>query len=201
MLVDDHFIVRVGLAGSLALEPGIQIVAECGTGEEAVEVYTKCMPDVLLMDWRLPGMNGVEATQCILGKHSSGKVIILSAFEGQEDIYRAVEAGVSGYLPKSVRRRELLTAIRKVHGGDHYFPIDIWEKFSERKSGAALSGKELAVLRLIARGFSNKEIASDLNVAEVIVKFYVGSILKKMNVSDRTQAAMEELQRGIMHLD
>lgn len=201
MLVDDHFIVRAGLAGSLTLDPGIKVVAECDSGEEAIEVYRKRKPDVVLMDWRLPGMNGVEAMRKIREEFPNARIIALTAFEGEEDIHRAVEAGVSGYLPKSVRRRELLVAIRRVHEGGEYFPIEIAAKLSERQSRNALNEKELSVLAGIARGNSNKEIASELDIAEVTVKFHVGSILKKLDVVDRTQAAMVAFQRGILHLE
>ncbi len=201
MLVDDHFIVRAGLAGSLALDPGIKVVAECDSGEEAIREYRRRKPDVVLMDWRLPGMNGVDATREILGEFPTAKIIALTAFEGEEDIHRAVEAGVAGYLPKSVRRRELLVAIRRVHEGGEYFPCDIAAKLSSRLSRTALNDRELAVLEGIARGGSNKEIAAHLNVAEVTVKFHVGGILKKLDVADRTQAALVALQRGILHLE
>lgn len=201
MLVDDHFIVRTGIAGSLSLDPSIKVVAECDTGEEAAANYRKWMPDIVLMDWRLPGMNGVEATRSILDGFPKAKIIVLTACEGEEDIHRAVEAGVAGYLPKSVRRRELLTAIRKVHEGGCYFPPEIAGKLDHRQSRAVLNEKELTVLTCIARGRSNKEIAADMRIAEVTVKFHVGHILKKLEVADRTQAAMVGLQRGILHLE
>ena len=201
MLVDDHFIVRAGLAGSLTLDPGIKVVAECDTGEEAIDAYRKRKPDVVLMDWKLPGMNGVEATRKIREEFPNARIIALTAFEGEEDIHRAVEAGVAGYLPKSVRRRELLVATRRVHEGGEYFPFEIATKLSERQSRNALNEKELSVLAGIARGNSNKEIASELDIAEVTVKFHVGSILKKLDVVDRTQAAMVAFQRGILHLE
>ena len=201
MLVDDHFIVRAGLAGSLTLDPLIKVVAECDTGEEAAAAFRKHRPDVVLMDWRLPGITGVDATKAILSEFPAARVIVLTAYEGEEDIHRAVEAGVAGYLPKSVRRRELLTAIRKVHEGGTYFPESISAKIAGRKKRPELNDRELRVLGCIARGRSNKEIAVEMRIAEVSVKFHVGNILRKLDVADRTQAAMIALQRGILHLE
>lgn len=201
MLVDDHFIVRAGIAGSLGLDPRIDVVAECDTGEDALEAYRRWRPDIVLMDWRLPGMNGVEAARSILDEFPEAKMILLTAYEGEEDIHRAVEAGVAGYLPKTVRRRELLAAILRVHGEGSYFPEEISRKLDERGKRPSLNGKEMAVLEGIARGRSNKEIAAEMRIAEVTVKFHVGNIFRKLDVADRTQAAMEALQRGILHLE
>jgi DNA-binding NarL/FixJ family response regulator len=201
MLVDDHFVVRAGLVGALTLDAEIEIVAECGTGEEAVTAYRKRRPDVVLMDWRLPGMSGVEATAAILGEFPAARVVSLTAVEGEEDIHRAVEAGVVGYLSKTVSRKELLAAIRAVHGGASWFPPAITAKLEERRGRRALNARELAVLQRIVCGRSNKEIAADLEIAEVTVKFHVGNLLEKLGAADRTQAATAAIQRGIIHLD
>jgi DNA-binding NarL/FixJ family response regulator len=201
MLVDDHFVVRAGLAGSLGLDPEMQIVAECGTGEEALAAYRKHQPDVVLMDWRLPGISGVEAAAQIRAEFPDACILQLTIYEGDEDIFRAAEAGVRGYLPKSVSRRELLAAIRAVHRGEEVFPAAIKAKLDARRARPELNEREKTVLKLIVNGRSNKEIASDLGIAEVTVKFHVGNLLAKLGVQDRTQATTAAIQRGIVHLD
>jgi DNA-binding NarL/FixJ family response regulator len=201
MLVDDHFVVRAGLAGSLGLEPDIEVVAECGSGEQAVEAFGRHRPDVVLMDWRLAGMSGVEATAAIRRQHAGARIVSFTIYEGEEDIARAVEAGVVGYLPKSSSRQEILAAIRAVFRGEEVFPPAIAAKLASGRVRGRLNEKEMSVLRGIARGQSNKEIAAALGLAEVTVKFHVGRILEKLGVLDRTQAATTALQRGIIHLD
>jgi DNA-binding NarL/FixJ family response regulator len=201
MLVDDHFVVRAGLVGALTLDAEIEVVAECDCGEDAIAAYRKRRPDLVLMDWRLPGISGVEATAAILREFPEARIVSLTATEGEEDIHRAVKAGVVGYLPKTVSRKELLAAIRAVHGGEKCFPPAIAAKLEQRNRRPALNDRELAVLQRIVRGRSNKEIAVDLDFAEVTVKFHVGNLLEKLGAADRTQAATAAIQRGIIHLD
>jgi len=201
MLVDDHFVVRAGLAGSLGLEPDITVVAECGSGEQAITAFREHQPDVVLMDWRMNGMSGVEATAAIRREHPQARIISFTVYEGEEDVIRAVDAGVVGYLPKSSSRQEILVAIRAVQAGDTVFPPEIAKKLSAGRTRGKLNEKELIVLKGIARGRSNKEIAAELSLAEVTVKFHVGRILEKLGVLDRTQAATTALQRGIIHLN
>jgi two-component system NarL family response regulator len=201
MLVDDHFVVRAGLAGSLGMEPDVEVVVECGSGEQAVAAYREHRPDVVLMDWRLPGMSGVDATAAIRREFPVARVIVFTVYEGEEDVARAVEAGVVGYLPKSSSRKEILAALRTVRGGGTVFPAPITAKLQAASARGRLTEKEMVVLRAVVRGRSNKEIAAELNLAEVTVKFYVGRILDKLGVLDRTQAATTALQRGIIHLD
>jgi DNA-binding NarL/FixJ family response regulator len=201
MLVDDHFVVRAGLAASLGLEPDIEVVAECGSGEQAIEAYRAHRPDVVLMDWRLTGMSGVEATAAIRREFPEARVVSFTVYEGEEDIARAVEAGVVGYLPKSSARQEILAGLRAVMQGEPVFPLLIAAKLAAGKTRGRLTDKERLVLQAIARGRSNKEIAAQLELAEVTVKFYVGRILEKLGVLDRTQAATTALQRGVIHLD
>lgn len=201
MLVDDHFVVRAGLAGSLGMEPDVEVVVECGSGEQAVAAYREHRPDVVLMDWRLPGLSGVDATAAIRREFPEARVIIFTIYEGEEDVTRAVEAGVVGYLPKSCSRQEILAALRTVQAGEPVFPAAIAAKLKAARARGRLTEKEMIVLRAVVRGRSNKEIAAELNLAEVTVKFYVGRILDKLGVLDRTQAATTALQRGIIHLD
>jgi two-component system NarL family response regulator len=201
MLVDDHFVVRAGLAGSLGLEPDVEIAVECGSGEQAVAAYREHQPDVVLMDWRLPGISGVAATAAIRSEFPEARVIVFTIYEGEEDVTRAVEAGVMGYLPKSSSRQEILAALRAVRRGEPVFPAAIAAKLAAARARGKLTDKERIVLKAIVRGRSNKEIAAELNLAEVTVKFYVGRILDKLGVLDRTQAATAALQRGLIHLD
>jgi DNA-binding NarL/FixJ family response regulator len=198
MLVDDHFVVRAGIAGSLAIEADMEVVCECGTGEEALPAFRKHRPDVVLMDWRLPGMNGVETVAAIRADAPQARIIIFSIFDGEDDVFKAVQAGVCGYILKSATRRELVSAIRATARGEQVFPPSIQAKLDARRARPALNEKELTVLKGIVRGMTNKEIAAELNVAEVTVKFHVGRILEKLDVLDRTQAAMAAVERGIL---
>jgi two-component system NarL family response regulator len=201
LLVDDHFVVRMGLASSLNLEADMEVVAECGKGEQAVELFRKHQPDVTLMDWRLPGMSGVATTATIRREFPEARIVMLSAFEGEEDIHSAVQAGVSAYLPKSVEREELLRATRAVHAGSSCFPPAIAAKLKAHTARPELSPRELEVLRLVVQGRLNKEIADALGLAEITIKQHVSSILNKLGVADRTQAATAAIQRGIVHLE
>lgn len=201
ILVDDHFVVRMGLAGSLALEPDMKVVAECSTGEEAVERYRHHHPDVMILDNRLPGMSGIEVSKTIRSEFSTARILMLSVREGEEDIYQAVQAGVTGYLPKSARRDEIVSAIRTIHAGGTWFSAAIAAKLQARRQRPELTPRELEVLHCIVRGRTNKEIAEDLKLAEVTIKLHVGNLLEKLDVQDRTQAATAAIQRGIIHLD
>lgn len=201
MLVDDHFAVRVGMAASLKFEPDIEVVAEGGSGEEAVELYRELKPDVLVIDWRLPGMSGVDAVKEIRKEFSDARVMMLSVYEGEEDVYQALKAGASAYVLKSADREEVLTAIRTVHKGEKYLPPVLAGRMAERLTRAALTNREMGVLHLIVEGHSNKEIAAKLGLAEITVKQHVSNILEKLDVQDRTQAATAAIQRGIVHLE
>jgi DNA-binding NarL/FixJ family response regulator len=201
MVVDDHFVVRIGLTGSLNMEPDIAVVAEAATGEEAVPLFRRHKPDITLIDLRLPDMSGIELMQSLRKVSAEARLIMLSTYDGDEDIYRALQAGAWAYLLKSAQRDELLQAIRTVHAGGRYLPRDVAARLAERTTRPGLSSRELDVLQLIAKGRSNKEIASDLGIAEVTVKIHVGHILEKLLVSDRTQAVTSALQHGILHLD
>lgn len=200
LLVDDHFIVRIGLAGSLNQEPDMQVVAEASDGAEAVALFTKHKPDVTLMDGRLPDIHGTEAITRIRAKHPDARIILLSIDETEEDIARAVAAGVQAYLPKSIVRAELLDAIRTVHGGGTYFPASIAQRIAARENRDALSLRELEVLRLVVQGRANKQIADTLGLAEITVKVHVSHILEKLGVPDRTRAATLAIERGLIRI-
>ena len=201
MVVDDHHIVRQGLVALLNTVADMSVVAEASNGQEAVDLFKLHQPDVTLMDLRLPVLGGVEALTRIRQHNPAGRVIVLTTFDGDEDIYRALQAGARGYLLKGMLGEELLDAIRAVHAGRSRIPSAIAERLVSRVSGQELTGRELEVLKLIVAGKSNKEIASSLTVAEATIKTHINSILGKLNVSDRTQAATTAIQRGLVHLE
>lgn len=201
LVVDDHFMVRIGLSASLNLEPDMEVVAEAATGEEGVQLYRKHRPTLVLMDLRLPGMSGIDSTVAILREFPSASILMLSTHSGEEEIYRALNAGARGYVVKSIIREELLRAVREVHEGRQYVDPLVASHLAERRFRRSLSGREVEVLRMVAKGLGNKEIANALNIAEVTVKLHVSHVLEKLSVKDRTQAATVALQRGIISLE
>jgi two-component system NarL family response regulator len=201
LIVDDHNIVRQGLAALLKTVPGFEVAAEASDGEQAVELFRKHKPDVTLMDLRLPKLNGVDAITRIREGVPGARIVVLTTFDGDEDIYRALQAGAKGYLLKGMDLAELTDAIRSVHAGRTRIPPRVAEKLAERMGGATLTARELEVLKLIVAGKSNRDIGSALFISEATVKTHVNSLLSKLGVEDRTQAATSALQRGIVHLD
>jgi two-component system NarL family response regulator len=201
MVVDDHFVVRMGLSGSINVEPDMVVSTEVSTGELAAAAYRKDRPDVVLMDLKLPGISGIEATRAICKEFPTAAVIMLSTHDGEEDIYRSLQAGARTYVLKTAARNELIDTIRAVHSGDRYISPAVGARLAERMTHPDLTAREIDVLELVVRGKSNKEIAAVLSIAEVTVKLHVGHILTKLAVNDRTQAATTALQRGIIHLD
>jgi two-component system NarL family response regulator len=201
MIVEDHAIVRQGLAALLRMVPEFVIVAEAEDGRQAIELYRKHQPDVTLMDLRLPQMNGVEAIGRIRLEFPQARIIVLTTFDGDEDIFRALQAGARGYLLKGMTGEELMDAIRSVYAGKSRIPSPVAERLAERMSAPALTSRETEVLQLIVGGNSNKEIAGALSISEATVKTHINSLLGKLGVTDRTQAATTALQRGIVHLD
>jgi two-component system NarL family response regulator len=201
LIVDDHFLLRIGLATSVNSERDLTVVAEAGTAEQALELYRKHQPDVVLMDLRLPDMGGDEATTALCKEFPKARVIIVSSFDGQDDIYRSMQAGAKSYLPKNVLREELLRAIRAVQAGENYLPPTVAARLVQRMHSPELSAREAEVLTLVVDGLTNKEIALALAITEITVKNHVSSILTKLNATDRTQASTIAIQRGIVHLD
>lgn len=193
--------VRMGLSASLNVEDDMEVVAEAGTGEAALEAYPKHSPTIVIMDVRLPGMSGADATASLLTDFPDARVLMLSTHSGEEEVYRAMQAGARGYILKSVVREELLHAIREVHAGRRYLDAAVASQLAERLSHRSLTGRELEVLRMVAKGLGNKEIAGALNIAEVTVKLHVSHVLEKLNVKDRTEAATAALHRGIISLE
>jgi DNA-binding NarL/FixJ family response regulator len=201
LVVDDHFMVRMGLTASLNAEPDMEVVAEVGSGEAALEAYNLHRPNLVIMDVRLPGMDGAAATAALLRDFPDACVLMLSTHSGEEEIYRAMQAGARGYVLKSVLREDLLRAIRDVHAGRRHLDPIVASHLAERLSHRSLTARELEVLRMVAKGWGNKEIANTLNIAEVTVKLHVSHVLEKLNVKDRTEAATTAVQRGIISLD
>jgi len=200
LVVDDHFVVRLGLTSALNLEPDMQVVGEASDGAQALTLYRKHKPDVVVMDYQLPQLNGAEATKAIVAEFPDARVIVLSVYKAEEDVHRAVQAGAAAYLPKSSEPEELLEAIRTVHGGGRYFPASIANVIAGRASREPLSGREIEVLTMIVRGCSNKEIAANLGISENTVKFHTTRIFEKLGVMDRVQACTAAIERGIVHL-
>ena len=200
MLVDDHFLVRMGLLGTLGAEQDMTVVAEAENGTEAVAQFRRFQPDVTLMDLRLPGMDGIECTAAIRREFPKARVIVLSTYDGDEDIHRALETGAAGYLLKEIQREDLLRAIRDVHRGNRCLPPAVAERLAQRPVGCDLTARELSVLERIVGGMSNRQIGDDLSISEGTVKTHVNSILSKLGVSDRTQATVTALDRGIVRL-
>jgi DNA-binding NarL/FixJ family response regulator len=201
LVVDDHFMVRMGLCASLNVEPDMEVVAEVGSGESAVDAYRKHAPLLVIMDVRLPGMSGTEATAAIVREFPEARILMLSTHSGEEEVYRALQAGARGYVLKSVVREELLHAIREVHDGRQYLDPVVEPLLAQRMGHRSLTSRELEVLRLVAKGLGNKEIAAALSIAEVTVKLHVSHVFEKLNVKDRTEAATAALQRGIITLE
>lgn len=200
LIVDDHPIVRVGIAAIIEAAPDMTVVAQAGSGEEAVELYPKHLPDVTLMDLRLPGMSGVETIRTVMSRHRNARFVVLTTYEGDEDIHQALEAGARSYLIKGMPHEALVSAIRRVHSGGRFLPPPITRTLSTRLPESSLSGREREVLGLIVHGKSNKEIAVELGIAESTVKCHVSVILMRLNANDRTQAVVTALQRGLIHL-
>lgn len=201
MLVDDHYLVRVGLASIIALEADMEICAEASTGEQAIALFQTHRPDVTLMDLRLTGLNGTEATDAIVSHFPDARIIVLSTYAGDEEIYKALQAGAMAYLVKSVQREELIGAIRKAAAGQRHIPPEVAARLAERVGRSELSAREMDVLRLLVGGRRNRSIASELSITEGTVKLHVSSILNKLGAADRTEAVTVALQRGIVQLE
>jgi two-component system NarL family response regulator len=201
MLVDDHYLVRMGLASIIALEPDMTVCAEAATGGQALTLFRAHRPHVTLMDQRLPGMSGSETTQAIRNEFPDARIVVLSTYVCDEEIYKALQFGAMGYLSKSVQREELILAIRRAAGGRRHITPEVAALLADGMSRSHLSTRELDVLRLLVGGKRNREIASVLDITEGTVKLHVSSILGKLAVADRTEAVTVALQRGIVQLE
>ena len=200
LIADDHYIVRMGLIGLVSTEPDMEVIAEAADGSQAVDLFFKHNPDLALMDSRMPVKNGVQAIAEIRARYPAARVLMLTAFDGDEDIHKALEAGAQGYVLKSSTGEKLIPAIRAVAGGQRWIPSDVATRLASRKWFEPLTPREVQVLSELAKGLANKEIADVLNITEYTAKDHLRSILSKLRVADRTEAVTAALQRGIIHL-
>jgi two-component system, NarL family, response regulator len=200
LLVDDHAIVQQGLAAIINEEADMAVVGQAKDGNEAVDLFRQIQPDITLMDLRMPQMTGVEAITAICAEFNTARIIVLTTYDGDEDIYRGLQAGAKGYLLKDCKPNELRTAIRTVHDGQQYIPPNVGAKLVQRMSSPELTDRELEILQLIAQGMSNLEIGTALHITENTVKSNVNRILSKLGAKDRTQATIIALKRGIASL-
>jgi DNA-binding NarL/FixJ family response regulator len=200
LCVDDHPVVREGMAAIIGTQDDMAVVAEAGDGQSAIQRYCEHKPDVVVMDLRMPGLGGVEATSQIRKEHPNARIIVMTTYEGDEDIHRALEAGAQAYLLKDTVRKDLLHTIREVQAGRRCIPPAVAARLAEHTPHIALSPRELEVLKLVAEGLRNKEIGARLDIAEDTVKIHIKNIFGKLNVIDRTQAVVTASQRGIIHL-
>jgi DNA-binding NarL/FixJ family response regulator len=201
MVIDDHPLMRVGIAAIINARTDMIVIAQGATGEEAVSLFQRHKPDVTLMDLRLPGeMGGVEAIAAIRSKFARARFIVVTTYEGDEDIHRALEAGAQGYVIKGMPYQTLVDALHRVHGGGRFLPPPVARALASRMPHSDLSSRELEVLHLLVGGNSNRDIANLLGITEATVKSHVSTILMRLDVEDRTQAVVTALQRGLVHL-
>lgn len=200
LVVDDHFIVRMGLIALINTEPDLTVIGETDDGDQAITLFEKLKPDLLLMDVRMPRQSGTEATRRIRQIAPNARVLMLSAFDGDADIHTALEAGAQGYVLKSATGEDLIPAIRAVAAGKRWIPREVATRLKSRNAYEELTAREIDVLNQLARGLANKEIADALKISEYTTKDHLKSILAKLRVADRTQAVTAALQRGIIKL-
>jgi two-component system NarL family response regulator len=201
LVVEDHHVVRQGLVALLNVVDGLEVVGEAADGVEAIAQYRKHLPDIALIDLRLPRLTGVEVIERIRMETPHARFIVLTTYDGDEDIYRALQAGARAYLLKGMTSEELIAAIRAVHAGKSHIPPAIAQRLAERMGTEELTPREFDVLEQIVRGLSNKDIATELEISEATVKTHINNLLSKLGVTDRTQAATAALQRGIVTLE
>jgi len=200
LCVDDHRLMREGIARIVEVQPDMTVVAQASDGEAAVQQFLKCRPDVTLMDLEMPTMNGVQAIQAIRQHQPDARIIVLTMYHGDEDIYRAVAAGAMGYLLKDTLPDDLIRVIREVHAGHRVIPPEIAAVLEQRASQPTLTLRESQVLKLLAMGKRNKEIAAALGISGDTASAHIKSIFLKFNVHDRTAALAEALRRGVVHI-
>lgn len=200
LIADDHSIVRQGLVTIINRDPEMTVIAQAENGQQAIDLFREHQPDVTLMDLRMPEVGGVEAISAICAEFKPARIIVLTTYDGDEDIYRGLHSGAQGYLLKDTKSHEVLNAIRTVARGQQYIPPDVGAKLVQRLNNPELRERELAVLGLMAQGMSNLEIGMALSISENTVKTHVNRILSKLGVSDRTQAVIVAVKRGIVSL-
>ncbi len=201
LTADDHPLIRDGLAAVLRAQGGFDVVAEAANGEEAIEAYARLHPNIVLMDLRMPVMDGLTATRAILADDHDARIIVLTTYDGDEDIHRALAAGARGYILKDMMRTDLVGAIRAVHRGQRGIPAPVAARLAEHTPRIGLTPREIEVLRLVADGLSNAQIAERIGRTEGTVKVHLKNILQKLDVKDRTEAVTTALRRGFIRLD
>jgi len=200
LIADDHYLVRMGLVGLVNTQPDMEIIGEASDGKQVVELYEKLQPDLVLMDTRMPIMDGIEASLEIRKKHRQARILMLTAFDGDEDIRRALNAGAQGYVLKSSTGEKLIPALRAVAQGQRWVPKEIHARLDSKKSFEQLTAREVEILNKLAKGLANKQIADAFDLTENTVKWHLKNILAKLRVADRTEAVTVAHQRGIIHL-
>jgi two-component system NarL family response regulator len=201
MIVDDHPAFRAGLTALCEREPDLMVVAETGNGSEAVELFRQSKPDIVLMDIRMPGLGGVETILAIRAEFPQARVIVITTFDCDEDLYRAIQSGAQSYLLKDMSKQEIVGTIRAVFAGERRLAPHLEERLAERLKRKDLSHREMEVLHYLVKGHSNKEIASALCLAEDTVKIHLKTLYAKLSVQDRTEAAISAIRQGIVHID
>ena len=198
LVVDDNSLLRLGICEAISNETDMEVVGEAKNGTIAIQQFEELKPDVVTMDYKMPNMNGVEATQIVTSRFPDARILILSVYEREEDVWSAVKAGAKGYLYKSGEIEEVLEAIREVSDGHTYFPASISQKISRREGREELTPREFDILQLMSEGKTNREIMGTLHISEGTVKLYVSRVLEKLGVKDRTQAALIAVKQGIV---
>ena len=201
LIVDDHPVVRAGLTTLLGTQPGLQVLGSASGGEEALQILRAQSPDLLLLDLRMPGMTGIDVLLEMKRHDMRARAIVLTSFDTDEDIYRAVQAGAEGYLLKNTSQGEMVEAIKTVHSGRRYIPHRIASRLTERMMRSNLTTRELEILKMVVKGLTNKQIARVLKISSHTVRNHVNNIIEKLEVSDRTEAATTAIQRGIIEID
>jgi DNA-binding NarL/FixJ family response regulator len=200
LAVDDHALLRDGIAALIANQPDMELVGEAANGREAIDAFRQQRPDVTLMDLQMPEMGGIDALSAIRGEFPEARIVVLTTYAGDVQVFRALKAGARAFLLKGLLRKELLETIRAVHAGQRRLPPEIAAEIAEHASDTALTPREIDVLRLIAGGNANKEVAARLSLTEETVKGHVKNILAKLDANDRTHAVTIGLKRGIIEI-
>jgi two-component system NarL family response regulator len=201
LLADDHPSLRAGLASILNAEPGLTVVAEAGSGRETLIKTGASSPDVLVVDLRMPDGDGIETIKQLVSKNPQVRVLVLTTYDNEEDIFNALEAGARGYILKDTTREEIIEAVRQVHAGNRFLPSAIASRLADRMIRPTLTPRELDVLRLVSRGRTNKEIAAAMFISEETVKSHMKGLFQKLGVHDRAEAVATALQRGLLRID
>ncbi|HEV2694673.1 MAG TPA: response regulator transcription factor [Verrucomicrobiae bacterium] len=201
LIADDHYVVRIGLAALIGVEPDMEVVATAVDGAQALELFRRFQPDLALLDMRMPVKDGIQTAMDIRAQFPAARVIMLTAFDGDEDIHKALQAGAQGYVFKNSSVEKLIPALRAVVAGQRWIPKEVASRLASRKTFENLTSREVQVLQELAKGLANKEIADALNISEHTVKTHLKNILGKLRAADRTEAVTTAIQRGIIHLE